>query len=112
MSSADPWRVPIVVMQIPESGLHRAFEADEKVRANIADTAGLRNVMSARASFDLKPRSGGRVHVTGNVHAQVGQTCVVTLDPIENEIDEAVDLMFAPPEQIPSLAALTEAAAQ
>ena len=28
--------------------------------------------------------------------ARVGQTCVVTLDPIENEIDEAIDLVFAP----------------
>jgi hypothetical protein len=30
------------------------------------------------------------------VQARIGQTCVVTLDPIENEIDEEIDLMFAP----------------
>ncbi|MBV9530697.1 MAG: DUF177 domain-containing protein, partial [Bradyrhizobium sp.] len=29
-----------------------------------------------------------------------GQTCVVTLDPIENDIDEEIDLIFAPEEQI------------
>ena len=40
--------------------------------------------------------------------ARIGQTCVVTLDPIENEIDEAIDLMFAPPEQIPALADLVD----
>jgi hypothetical protein len=33
---------------------------------------------------------------------------VVTLDPIENEIDEAIDLIFAPPEQIPALADLVD----
>jgi len=38
------------------------------------------------------------------------QTCVVTLDPIENDIDEPIDLIFAPPEQIPDLADLVEAA--
>jgi hypothetical protein len=27
----------------------------------------------------------------------VTQNCVVTLDPVESEIDEAVDLVFAPP---------------
>ena len=32
----------------------------------------------------------------------------MTLDPIENEIDEAIDLMFAPPEQIPQLADLVD----
>jgi hypothetical protein len=40
------------------------------------------------------------VHVTGRIQARIGQTCVVTLDPIENEIDEEVDLMFAPSEPL------------
>jgi len=111
MNPADPWRVPVVVAQIPDTGLHRAFEATGPTRTAMADLAGLREIMSASASFDLKPGSGGRVHVTGEVRARVGQTCVVTLDPIENEISEAIDLMFAPPEQIPSLSALTEGAA-
>src|SRR5579872_4245060 len=106
MNPADPWRVPVVVAQIPDTGLHRALEAGEASRAAMAEIAGLREVMSASASFDLQLRSGGRVHVTGEVHARIGQTCVVTLDPIENEIDQTVDLMFAPPEQIRSLAAL------
>jgi len=69
-------------------------------RRAMAEIAGLREIASARASFDMTLKSGGRVHVTGHVVARVGQTCVVTLDPIENEIDEPVDLMFAPPEQI------------
>lgn len=112
MKTADPWRVPVVVAQIPDTGLHRAFEASEASRAAIAEIAGLREVVSANATFDLKPKSNGRVHVTGEVRARVGQTCVVTLDPVENEIDEAVDLTFAPPEQIRSLAALVDEAAQ
>ena len=37
---------------------------------------------------------------------------MVTLDPIENDIDEAIDLIFAPPEQIPQLAALVDEAAE
>jgi uncharacterized metal-binding protein YceD (DUF177 family) len=110
MNPADPWRVPVVVAQIPDTGLHRAFEADEATRATMADIAGLHGIMSASASFDLELKSGGRVHVMGEVRARVGQTCVVTLDPIENEIDEAIDLMFAPPDQIPSLSALTDGA--
>jgi uncharacterized metal-binding protein YceD (DUF177 family) len=112
MSSADPWRVPIAVAQIPDTGLHRDIEAGEVSRSAMANVGGLREVTSASASFDLTPKSGGRVHVTGKVHARIGQTCVVTLDPIENEIDEAVDLMFAPSEQIPTLAALVDEAAQ
>jgi hypothetical protein len=36
------------------------------------------------------------LHVVGRVSATVGQTCVVTLEPLENEIDESIDLIFAP----------------
>jgi len=39
------------------------------------------------------------------VSATVGQTCVVTLEPIENEIDEAIDLVFAPGDASPIIGA-------
>ncbi len=107
----NPWSVPVVVAQIPETGLHRGFEASESERRMLAEVAGLREVMSADASLDLAPMRGGRVHVTGRVRGRVGQTCVVTLEPVENDIDEAIDLIFAPPEQIPTLAHLIEQAA-
>ena len=65
------------------------FEAGPAARAAMAEVAGLREILSASASLDVTPKSGGRVHVAGRVQARVGQTCVVTLDPIENDIDEA-----------------------
>jgi hypothetical protein len=112
MNAVDPWRVPVTVAQIPDTGLHRDFEADRAMREAIAEAGGLREVLSASASLDVTPKSGGRIHVTGHVRARIGQTCVVTLDPIENEIDEPIDLVFAPPEQIPDLSDLVDEAAE
>jgi hypothetical protein len=112
MSTANPWSVPVTVVQIPDTGLHRYIEADEAAREAMAEVAGLREILSARASLDVTPERGGRVHVTGHVRARIGQTCVVTLDPIENEIDEPIDLIFAPPEQIPDLSDLVDEAAE
>jgi hypothetical protein len=100
----NPWRAFVNVAQIPETGLHREIEADAAVREAMADLAGLREISSARASFDLTLDRRGRVHVAGTLRARVGQTCVVTLDPVDNEIDETVDVTFAPAEQIPQLA--------
>jgi uncharacterized metal-binding protein YceD (DUF177 family) len=111
MDQADPWSVPIAVLQIPDTGLHRDLEADQATRAAMAEVAGLREIISANASLDVTPDRDGRFHVTGRVRARIGQTCVVTLDPIENDIDEPIDLMFAPPEQIPVLADLVDEAA-
>jgi hypothetical protein len=104
----DPWRVPIIVAQIPDTGLHREFEADAAALQAMAEIAGLREILSARASFDVTPKSDGRFQVAGRVKARIGQTCVVTLDPIENDIDEPIDLIYAPPEQIPALADLVD----
>jgi uncharacterized metal-binding protein YceD (DUF177 family) len=110
--AADPWSVPIVVDQIPDTGLRREFEARPATRAAMADVAGLREILFARAWLDVTPKGGGRVQVAGRVQARVGQTCVVSLDPIESEIDEAIDLIFAPPGQVPEMAALVDDAAE
>jgi Large ribosomal RNA subunit accumulation protein YceD len=104
----DPWRVPVAVMQIPDTGLHRDIEAGPAERQAMADDAGLREIMAASASLDMTPKGGGRFHVAGRARARIGQTCVVTLDPIENEIDASIDLIFAPPEQIPELSDLVD----
>jgi uncharacterized metal-binding protein YceD (DUF177 family) len=106
----DPWRVPIAVVQIPDTGLHRDLKADQAICAEIADVGGLREVLSASASLDVTPMSGGRYHVEGRVRARIGQTCVVTLDPMETDIDEPIDLTFAPPDQIPQMADLVDEA--
>lgn len=91
------WSFPLAVVQLPEAGLHQVIEASAAERAQIASAAGLDAVTQAKASFDIVPAADGSVNVTGRVRARVGQTCVVTLDPVENEIDEAVTVVFAPP---------------
>ena len=101
-----------MVAQIPDTGLHRDIEADRAARDALADIAGLREILVARASLDVTLIGRGRVRVAGRVRARIGQICVVPLDPIENEIDEAIDLTFAPPEQIPELADLVDEAAE
>jgi hypothetical protein len=106
----DPWRVPVVVAQIPEAGSHHDIEAGQQARQAMADLAGLREIGFASASLDVTPTGRGRFHVGGRVRARVGQTCVVTLEPIENDIDEEVDVIFAPPDQIPVLADLVDEA--
>jgi hypothetical protein len=99
-----PWSLPVAVAQIPETGLERTIEANAAERDGVAALGGLLGVPSMKATFVLTPVAGGTVHVTGRVQGRVGQTCVVTLDRIESDIDEDVDLMFAPPSQIPVLA--------
>lgn len=94
------WSVPVTVAQLPESGLRQRVEADSAHREAIAAAVGVTAVLQAVADFDLMPVADGRVDVRGRVKARVEQACVVTLDPVENEINETVDVTFAPPSRI------------
>ncbi|CCD92541.1 conserved hypothetical protein [Bradyrhizobium sp. ORS 375] len=98
----------MIVAQIPDAGLHREIEADAATLRALAAIGELREVLSAHASFDVVQKRDGKVHVEGRVRARIGQTCVVTLDPIETDIDEPIDQLFAPPEDIPELAEFVE----
>ena len=104
----NPWSAPLAVAQIPEAGLHSVFEASEAQRDALAAIAGLRDVTSARASFELSHAAGGRVHVVGQVEARIGQICVVTLDPMDTDIREPIDLMFVPEAEIKRLSSLVD----
>jgi len=89
-----PWSVPVALEDIPETGLHLEIDAPESTRSEIVPLAGVRELPRLSAAFHLS-RGGAGVRVTGQVSARVGQTCVVTLEPIENGLEEQVDLMFS-----------------
>jgi|SRR5271169_1036735 len=95
-SSPGPWHVPVTLEDVPETGRHFDMVAEDGVRAAIAAATGLRELPRLQANFNVTRRGADGLHVSGSVSATVGQTCVVTLEPIANEIGETVDLTFVP----------------
>lgn len=96
MTAPRPWRVPVAVAQIPEQGLRLEIAADAATSAQLAALGGLRTLADATATVTLTPLSGGKVQVSGRVRARVGQICVVTLEPVENGVDEVFSVLFVP----------------
>jgi len=94
--AATPWRFPVAVEDIAESGQHFVLVADAQVRAGIARTAGLRDLPRLQAEFEATRGGAGGLRVIGRVSATVGQNCVVTLEPLTNEVEEDVDILFMP----------------
>jgi uncharacterized metal-binding protein YceD (DUF177 family) len=92
----EVWSQRIALAEVPDEGLHVAIEADPVVRAALARIANLRELSRLEASFDLRRTGPDKLHVTGEVSALVGQNCVITLEPVERNLYEAVDLVFAP----------------
>lgn len=89
-----PWSVPLSVQDIPAEGQQQHVVADAHARAEVAKLAGLAEVSRLEAGLAVMPHGGDGVRVTGRVSATVGQTCVVTLEPIQNEIDEPIDVLY------------------
>jgi uncharacterized metal-binding protein YceD (DUF177 family) len=95
-SVQPPWSMPLAITDVPEEGKHLDLVADDRARAAIADLAGLRAVPRFAAEFDVTLHGRDGLHVTGRVSAMVGQTCVVTLEPVDNDVEEDIDLIFTP----------------
>lgn len=92
----QPWRVPVRLEDVPDTGLHFDLVADEHVRAGLAALAGVPGVPRLEAAIEVVRHSNG-LRATGRVTATVRQTCVVTLEPMESQVDEFIDVIFAPP---------------
>ncbi len=92
-----PWSVSLRLEDVPlETGRQVTLSADAHMREAVAAIAGLRELPRLEANFDVVRSGSAGLHVTGTVSATVGQTCVVTLEPVESDINEAVDLVFKP----------------
>src|SRR5437764_11575019 len=100
-SSNRSWSVPIALSNVPETGRHLDLLADARTRAAIAELAGVPALPRLEASFDVTLHGRHGLHVAGRVSATVGQVCVVTLDAIENEVIEPIDLVFTETAALP-----------
>jgi uncharacterized metal-binding protein YceD (DUF177 family) len=91
---AEPWSVPAVISEIPETGRTFDLVADATSRTAIAQAADVLAVNRLEATFDVVRQGRDGLRVTGRVSADIEQACVVTLEPVENVVDEPVDLTF------------------
>ncbi len=97
MTSPDQaWSLPVRVDEIPERGRRFDMEPDASMREALARTADVQALLRLRAIFDVTRHGRDGLRVAGTVAATVRQTCVVTLEPLDNEMEEKVDLVFRP----------------
>ena len=90
------WSYRIARDEVAEQGRHVDLVADEVVRAAIGRAANLLDLPRLTASFDITQIGRDGLHIEGEVTATVVQECVVTLEPIEQNLVEPIDLTFTP----------------
>jgi len=87
------------------SGEIAATKAEMDAIARMLDLVALEGLTFL---YRLDHGGGGRLHLTGRLHANVTQTCVVSLDPVEANLDVPVEVEFWPVSLIDELERSTE----
>ena len=86
---------PLRVDPLPRDGLTQTIEATADERAALAALNRLPAIARLSAEFRISKWRRG-VRVEGELSARVTQTCVVSLEPFEVEIEEPIDVRFLP----------------
>ncbi|MEO3387625.1 DUF177 domain-containing protein [Mesorhizobium sp. CAU 1741] len=92
----SPVSLLVQVSRLPKKGMAVEVGADAAQREALAREHGLRGVERFKADLDVVGWKKGGVRVTGRVRADIVQSCIVTLEPVAERIDEDVAALFLP----------------
>ena len=96
MNDEPPWSHPLAVAGLPPDGATLKLAPSEKERAALAHYVGVLAVPVLVIDVRATPDGRGGVAIEGSLAATVRQTCVVSLEPFDNVVNEQIALRFLP----------------
>ena len=91
----DRWSGTLRLAELAHGEVARHLETDADQRARIADALGLDGLERLEAEVRAAAWLDG-ARVRGRLRARVRQTCGVTLEPLESDIDHAFEVKLLP----------------
>ena len=95
MTEAQPLSRVVRIDALPKDGQTVTIEASPAEREALAKLYDLPAIAALTATLRVEPAGRGGAHVTGAVRGELTQICVVTLEPFETAVEEAIDVRFA-----------------
>jgi uncharacterized metal-binding protein YceD (DUF177 family) len=86
----------------PQLGIAEVLEATPAECAALAARFGIEGLRHFSARFTRKPYPGGGLLLAGRIKAEPVQLCVVSLEPVTEQLDKPFSLVVLPPEAPPS----------
>lgn len=99
-NSSLPFSRPFEIDSLHEEATPLHISADERERAALAEADGIVSVDRLEADLTLRREGRSGLHVSGTVTGRITQTCVVSLEPFEAEVNEPVDVRFLPEAEV------------
>jgi hypothetical protein len=100
MSKAGSLSLTVRADEIPAGGRAFHIEAADDERHALSQTLGIPEVRDLVADLTIRPLGGAAFAVSGHLEASVVQTDVVTLEPVEQSVSEAIDLTLVPEAEV------------
>jgi uncharacterized metal-binding protein YceD (DUF177 family) len=91
-----PFSYPVKVGHISANPVTVTIEANERELKALAELWQVVGVTSLKAEVYMSRWKKDGVRVKGRVAAEIVQSCVVTLEPVESRIDEQFEQIFVP----------------
>ncbi len=85
---------PVAAVSITVNPQIRKIETSLAERAAIALTLDIVEIPALTAVLELYRGARGRIHVEGRIVADIVQSCVVSLEPVPQHIDEPISRLF------------------
>ncbi len=95
-SDEMPFSYPVKVGHVSANPVEVHLEADGRELAGLAKLWDVLSVPKLEADLKISRWKRDGIRLKGNVRAKIVQACVVTLEPVEAEIDENFEHIFVP----------------
>ncbi|MBB4570139.1 YceD family protein [Rhizobium leucaenae] len=95
-SDETPFSYLVKVGHISANPVDVHLEADKRELVGLAALWDVLSVEKLSAELKISRWKRDGVRIKGNVRAKIVQACVVTLEPVESEIDEDFEHIFIP----------------
>lgn len=77
-------------------GIRLSIEANAAERKALAGRFGIPSIETLRAEIELRRiRGGAAVKLTGALLADVTQSCVVTLEPVKQHVEDSFEILYS-----------------
>jgi uncharacterized metal-binding protein YceD (DUF177 family) len=98
MSTQEPSAIShrVSVARLPQAGMPVTLKADDNELRRLAKVFDLIEVTSFTAQLLVKKWRKDGVKITGTVKAELVQSCIVTLEPLNASVTNGVDAVFVP----------------
>ncbi len=99
--AAPEFSRPLPLGTVPQSGRRISLAATPEECAALAARFGILSLDSLTAELQLAVEEEGTVRAGGRIAASLAQACIVTLEPVAQQVDQQIAFRLLPPGREP-----------